>query len=178
MENTVHIEVLFYAIDPAGVRPEEQRRSVCAAGRIFTGLLRLRDATSERLLMEFGVQTGGWMSRQSPFAERGEYPTNTTWGTYKPENYPDTAFPALAEETTLSTEQTGKLCGFRVPDPPGTGRTYLMLHFAGRKGSEGCISTPNTAAWKAFCEEMKRLHQHGISSIPLRVIYCGEKPRG
>ena len=176
MERTFRIEVIFYGTDPTGVLAEEQRHSICAAGRIFTGQLRLREAGSERLLLEFGVQTGGWMSRQSPFAERGDYPADTTWGANTPEDNPDTAFPELTEETILSTERTGKLQGFRIPDPPGTGRTCLMLHASERKGSEGCLSTQDVAAWKAFCGEMERLYHAGIASVPLRVIYCGEKP--
>lgn len=176
MEKASRIEVIFYGTEPTGVRAEEQRHSICASGRIFTGQLRLREMGSDRLLLEFGVQTGGWMSQQSPFAERGNYPPDTGWGNYAPEDYPDTAFPALSEETTLCTKRTGKLRGFRVPDPPGTGRTCLMLHFAERKGSEGCLSTRDAAAWNAFCTEMERLHDAGIASVPLRVIYSGEKP--
>ncbi len=174
--NAVRIEVLFYDTDPQGVLAADQRRSLCASGRIFIGHLHLRESESDRSLLDFSVQTGGWMSRQSPFAERGDFPPDSMWGHYNPSDYPDTAFPALDYETSLGTARTGKLRGFRIPDPPGTGRTFLMLHFAERKGSEGCISTPDAGAWETFCSIMAALHTAGIEQIPLRVFYTGSIP--
>lgn len=173
-----YIEVILHHTSSPGdgeVTPEQQHRSLCASGRVFYGHLRLR-AASERLLLEFAVQSGGWMSSDSPFARAGLFPADATWGHYDPLLYPDTSFPALSEPTVLFTERTGKLRGFRVPDPPGTGRTCLMLHFAERLGSEGCISTPDLVSWLQFCSLMADLHSRSISSIPLRVIYPGPRP--
>ncbi len=162
------VEVLFFLAISGVQHRDEQCRSLCASGRVFFGTLRLRSATLDRILLEFPVQSGGWMSPASPFARAGLFPRNTTWGTYSPAVFPDTVFPDI-RFSRLSTERTGSLRGFRVPDPPGTGRTDLMLHFAERLGSEGCISTPNLTAWLSFCNAMSHLRASGIKSIPLRV---------
>ncbi len=162
------VEVLFYRAISGVQRQDEQCRSLCASGRVFFGTLRLRSATLDRVLLEFPVQSGGWMSPTSPFARAGCFPNDTTWGTYSLADFPDTVFPDI-RSTQLFTERTGSLRGFRVPDPPGTGRTDLMLHFAERLGSEGCISTPDRAAWLSFCAAMSHLRESGIHSIPLRV---------
>lgn len=178
MAVTPHIEVILYKALPADascVRPEEQHRSLCASGRVFFGYLRLRGEL-DRLLMEYPVQSGGWMSPDSPFARAGRFPADATWGHYNPLSFPDTSFPALTEPTVLFTERTGKLRGFRVPDPPGTGRTYLMLHFAERLGSEGCISTPDRDSWLRFCSIMSELASSGIPSLPFVVLYPGPQP--
>ncbi len=166
-----HAEVVFYAVGAAPVRREEQRNSLCASGCVRLGVLRLRSALLHRLLLEMSVQTGGWMSANSPFARAGLFPANAAWGAYNPADFPDTCFPDIGS-TRLGTERTGNLRGFRVPDPPGAGRTFLMLHFAERYGSEGCISTPDAAAWRTFCSTMADLHAAGILSIPLRICYC------
>ncbi len=167
----VHTEVIFYAVSANPVRREEQRRSLCASGCVRLGVLRLRSTALHRLLLEMPVQTGGWMSANSPFARAGLVPDDTTWGAYNPADLPDTCFPNIGN-TELGTERTGKLRGFRVPDPPGTGRTFLMVHFAERYGSEGCISTPDPAAWQQFCSIMADLHAAHVPTIPLRICYC------
>lgn len=157
------------------VDPLQQRRSYCASGHIFTGVLELSDASGETTL-RMPVLTGGWMSLDSPFHREGLCPQNATWGSYDPLLYPDTAFPALPGETRLGTERTGSLRGFRVPDPPGTGRSALMVHDSSRYGSEGCICTPDPELWERFCDEMARLFLSGITSIPLRVVYTCPSP--
>lgn len=163
-----HAEVIFYAVASRPVQEEEQKNSLCASGRVLLGVLRLRAATLHRLLLEMPVQTGGWMSAGSPFARAGLFPRNSTWGAYNPADFPDTCFPNIGQ-TFLSTRRSGKLRGFRIPDPPGTGRTDLMLHFAERFGSEGCISSPDSAAWRDFCCLMQQLCEHGIERIPLLI---------
>ena len=62
----VHTEVIFYAVSANPVRREEQRRSLCASGCVRLGVLRLRSTALHRLLLEMPVQTGGWMSANSP----------------------------------------------------------------------------------------------------------------
>ncbi len=167
-----HVEVVFYGAASTPVRKEEQLHSLCAAGRVFLGVLRLRSATLHRLLLEMPVQTGGWMSAASPFARAGQYPRNAAWGAYCPADFPDTCFPDIGK-TFLSTSRSGKLRGFRIPDPPGTGRTDLMLHAAERFGSEGCISTPDLSAWLLFCSLMQQLSEGGTDRIPLLVRFPG-----
>ena len=167
--------ICFDSISPAGVDGAEQRDSLCASGFVFVGQLHLR-GTDGQCMVTLPVQTGGWMSRFSPFARAGLCPADTSWGSYVPQNYPDTAFPALSAPTSLGTLRTGMLRGFRVPDPPGTGRTDLMVHAAERFGSEGCISTPDAAGWEAFCAQMAALYAAGVGSIPLEVIYTCEPP--
>lgn len=162
------VEVLFYRAVSGVQRRDEQHHSLCASGRVFFGILRLRSAVLDRFVLEFSVQSGGWMSPDSPFARAGLFPKNTTWGTYSPAEFPDTVFPDI-RATQLFTERTGSLRGFRVPDPPGTGRTNLMIHSSERLGSEGCVSTPDLAAWLSFCAAMSHLRDSGINSIPLRV---------
>ncbi len=166
-----HVEVIFYAVGAEQVRCEEQRNSLCASGCVRLGVLRLRSSGLHRLLLEMPVQTGGWMSANSPFARAGLFPADTTWGAYNPSDFPDTCFPDIGS-TMLGTERTGRLRGFRVPDPPGTGRTFLMLHAAERYGSEGCISTPDLSTWRIFCAFMDDWRAMGFASIPLRICYC------
>ena len=169
------VQVVFAGVAAAGVNPAEQRASRCASGYVFEGRLELLGEGGS-VLLALPVQTGGWMSSDSPFARAGLCPADPTWGTYNPLHYPDTAFPALAGETTLGTLRTGRHRGFRVPDPPGTGRTYLMVHASTRFGSEGCISCPAEREWELFCEHMAALHESGVESIPLRVVYACRLP--
>lgn len=148
--------------------PEQLGGSYCASGYIFLGELTLFLGNSSLTLP---VQSGGWMNADSPFKRAGLCPADASWGAYVPELYPDTAFPALPGPTSLGTLRTGKRRGFRVPDPPGTGRSALMVHDSERYGSEGCISTPAGEQWERFCVYMNELYQSGIESIPLRVLY-------
>lgn len=163
-----YVEVHFGERAEQGVSPEQIEGSYCASGYVYLGKLVLRSGAG---VWELPVQTGGWMSPESPFARDGLCPTLPLWGAYLPREYPDTAFPALPGDTQLGTLRTGKLRGFRVPDPPGTGRSALMVHDSVRFGSEGCISTPPGEAWELFCAEMARLHSLGVQSLPLRVVY-------
>lgn len=164
----LYIEVHFTEISATPVRAAEHEASLCASGYVFLGRLQLHHGAE---LLELAVQTGGWMSAESPFARESRCPASPEWGSYTPPLYPDTAFPALPGETSLGTLRTGKRRGFRVPDPPGTGRSALMVHDSVRFGSEGCISTPPGEAWENFCAVMHNLHTQGVQSIPLRVIY-------
>ena len=167
-EPTVHVEVRFTERAERPVSEAEHEGSYCASGYVFLGRLVLRGCGEE---LELPVQTGGWMNADSPFKRAGHCPADPTWGAYEPRMFPDTAFPALDRETTLGTLRTGKRRGFRVPDPPGTGRSALMVHDSVRYGSEGCISTPAGEAWEAFCAAMERLNAAGVQSVPLRVAY-------
>lgn len=126
--------------------------------------------------MELAVQTGGWMSSDSPFCRAGLCPDDTHWGAYEPMLYPDTAFPALDGETIMRTERSGRLRGFRIPDPPGTGRSALMIHDSARFGSEGCISTQDVQGWEKFCVFMQEINARGVESIPLHVTYACDAP--
>lgn len=171
-DTPVYIEVHFTERALAPVRKEEHENSLCASGYVFLGHLHLHGHKPCAL----PVQTGGWMNADSPFARAGLCPTPPAWGTYTPQQYPDTAFPALPYATTLGTLRTGMRRGFRVPDPPGTGRSALMVHDSARFGSEGCISTPCGETWDRFCAIMQELHEHGVQHIPLRVIYDCQPP--
>ena len=169
------VQVVFAGVAAAGVNPAEQHASYCASGYVYEGRLELLDEEgAPRLTLP--VQSGGWMSHDSPFARAGLCPADPTWGAYNPLHYPDTTFPALAGETTLGTLRTGVHRGFRIPDPPGTGRTFLMVHASTRFGSEGCISSPAEREWELFCEAMAELHERGVESIPLRVVYEQSRP--
>ena len=172
-EETAYIEVRFTSRSTEPVREAQQEGSLCASGYVYLGSLKLICAD---MCCELPVQTGGWMNADSPFARAGLCPKSTAWGAYSPHLYPDTAFPVLPGDTILFTLRTGKRCGFRVPDPPDTGRTALMVHDSVRYGSEGCISTPSGPAWDAFCATLHDLHTRGVTSIPLRVIYDGPSP--
>lgn len=163
-----YIEVHFTERSATPVRESEQEGSLCASGYVFLGELRLTCAEGACTLP---VQTGGWMHADSPFARENRCPTSPAWGEYTPTLYPDTAFPPLPAATTLGTLRTGTRRGFRVPDPPGTGRCALMVHDSARFGSEGCISTPAGEPWERFCAILHRLHSLGIAAIPLRVTY-------
>lgn len=164
------VRVVFSQVDPIGVHPEEQRASYCASGHVFLGEMLLLDAEAHPL-MALPVQSGGWMSKDSPFAREGLCPADPTPGHYEPRLYPDTAFPQLPAPTTLGTLRTGMHRGFRVPDPPGTGRSFLMIHASTRYGSEGCISTPDLELWEQFCDHLAALYAAGFVSIPLCVVY-------
>ena len=170
---SVYVE--FDSTSGSPLMASEQGHSYCASGRIFTGRLQLRSAEGTALLT-LRVQTGGWMSAESPFARAGHCPADPAWGAYTPLSYPDTAFPALPGPTLVSTLRTGRLRGFRIPDPPGTGRSSLMIHASARRGSEGCISTPENADWESFCAEMEALQRAGIRQLPLRVDYTCPPP--
>lgn len=169
------VRVHFTRIAEAQTHPEGQGVSYCASGYVFLGKLELVGADGS-LLSELEVQTGGWMSTDSPFARQKLCPPNPTWGSYVPQEYPDTAFPLLSEPTVLGTLRTGRLRGFRVPDPPGTGRSWLMVHDSTRRGSEGCITTPPGELWEAFCAYMAQWHAEGRESIPLTVSYTCAPP--
>ena len=164
------VVVVFHSAESGKVSSEEQRKSLCASGYVFCGEMQLLDARGN-LVLELAVQSGGWMSPDSPFAREGLYPVDAAWGSYEPCQYPDTAFPALAAPTELGTLRTGMHRGFRVPDPPGTGRSYLMVHASTRYGSEGCISTPDAEGWELFCAHMAALHESGVEAVPLEVTY-------
>lgn len=172
-EKTACVEVRFAERAAQLVDEGQQENSLCASGYVYLGVLNL---TCGELRLVLPVQTGGWMSADSPFVRAALCPENTAWGAYNPRLYPDTAFPALPGDTVLGTLRTGKRRGFRVPDPPGTGRSALMVHDSVRFGSEGCISTPPGAAWEAFCAAMLDLHSQGVESIPLRVVYDCPEP--
>lgn len=163
---TPFIEVLLFRAISGIQRRDEQLNSLCASGHIFFGILRLRSASLDRLMLEMPVQSGGWMSKDSPFARAGLFPEDTTWGAYSPTDFPDTVFPDIPSSQVF-TERTGKLQGFRIPDPPGTGRTDLMIHFSERLGSEGCVSTPCRALWLSFCSLMAQFRASGIASVPI-----------
>lgn len=168
------VEVVFAERAKREVLEHEQGASLCAAGYVYTGSLRLHAGARS---VQLPVQTGGWMNADSPFARAGLCPpASAKWGEYAPQLLPDTAFPALAEPTMLSTERTGKRRGFRVPDPPGTGRSALMVHVAERYGSEGCISTPDLEGWEAFCSAMAELRSAGHDAVPIRVVYTSPLP--
>lgn len=169
------VVVTFHRAESGKASREEQRRSLCASGYVYSGKLQLL-GEGARVVLELPVQTGGWMSADSPFARAGLYPADATWGNYEPTDYPDTAFPALPEPTELGTLRTGMHRGFRVPDPPGTGRSYLMVHASTRYGSEGCISTPDADGWERFCACMAELHERGVQAIPLQVSYTCAAP--
>lgn len=168
-----YIEVQFTERSAAPVREAEQEGSLCASGYVFLGELRLFCGGE---ICTLPVQTGGWMHADSPFARENRCPASPTWGMYDPTLYPDTAFPLLPTDTTLATLRTGKRRGFRVPDPPDTGRSALMVHDSARFGSEGCISTPSGEHWEHFCAIMHELHSRGLAHIPLRVTYLCPPP--
>lgn len=171
---STNVRVVFTERVTLPMNSQEQGNSYCASGFLFLGTLTL---TAGQASLTLPVQTGGWMSADSPFHREGICPADPTWGAYSPTDYPDTAFPALATETTLSTLRTGMRRGFRIPDPPDTGRSSLMVHASHRCGSEGCISTPQSELWEAFCHYMEQLHHQGISSIPLCVSYTCPPPQ-
>ena len=170
---TAQAEVIFDKRAATLVNPQEQEASYCASGYVYMGKLTLR--SGERTC-ELEVQTGGWMNEDSPFKRMGLCPTCSEWGAYEPQAFPDTAFPAVVKKTSLSTLRTGTRRGFRVPDPPGTGRSALMIHDSARYGSEGCISTPKGKRWEEFCSMMEELHNAGVESIPLHVTYACPTP--
>lgn len=172
-EKNARVDVLFTERSPVRMSEQEQEGSYCASGYLYLGQLTYRQGEDE---LKLEVQTGGWMNEDSPFKRAGLCPLQPVWGEYDPQLYPDTAFPALEAETTLGTLCTGKRQGFRVPDPPGTGRSALMVHASSRRGSEGCISTPRNEQWLLFCKHMEQLHAQGIESIPLRVAYACPPP--
>lgn len=163
------VVVTFTEIAARPVSAEQQEASFCAAGHVFLGTLELRSPAGT--LLTLPVQTGGWMNEDSPFCRAGLCPANPSWGAYDPSHYPDTAFPALPGDTILGTERTGRRRGFRIPDPPGTGRSALMIHDSARFGSEGCISTQDLSGWEIFCRYMAQLHSEGSAALPLRVVY-------
>lgn len=169
------VSVCFTHVLAGAVPPAEQGASYCASGYVYQGKLELL-ASDGSLLLELPVQSGGWMSADSPFARAGLCPLNPTPGAYDPHAYPDTAFPALDGPTELGTLRTGRLRGFRIPDPPHTGRSSLMVHDSVRVGSEGCISTPPGEAWEAFCNYLAHLQKAGVQSLPLRVVYTCPAP--
>ena len=169
------VVVEFCSAESPERHPEEQHASYCASGRVFHGTMRLC-AEDGSTLVALPVQSGGWMCEDSPFRRAGLCPPDATWGAYDPLMYPDTAFPALPEPTCLGTLRTGRHRGFRVPDPPGTGRTFLMVHASTRYGSEGCISCPDGADWERFCAELARLNEAGVDSLPLVVRYTCPPP--
>lgn len=171
----LRVEVMFDRRVAEVVRAEEQGSSYCASGYVYLGQMVVWGGDGMPLV-DMPVQTGGWMCEDSPFVREGHCPQCVEWGAYQPLSYPDTAFPDLVEDTTLGTQRTGKRQGFRIPDPPGTGRSALMIHPAERCGSEGCISTHAAAAWEVFCDLMERLHSSGIESVPLRVTYACPPP--
>ena len=166
----LRVRVRFSGVSASGAKPEEQRASRCASGYVFEGLMELCDAEGCPLV-SLPVQSGGWMCEDSPFTRAGLFPEDATWGAYEPRLYPDTAFPALEGETLLGTLRTGRHRGFRIPDPPGTGRSFLMVHSSTRFGSEGCISCPDGEEWERFCSFLAELFAQGVKSIPLRVAY-------
>ena len=169
------VEVAFDRIADQSVFNEDLLASFCASGRVFMGRMDLYDETG-RCIVSQEVQTGGWMSRNSPFKRQGLAPRNARLGSYDPSQYPDTAFPVLEEETSVETIRTGSLKGFRIPDPVNTGRTSLMIHASERYGSEGCISATGGEKWAIFCEKMAHLRAQGVESIPLRVVYTCTPP--
>lgn len=170
-----HVEVYFDSIHDRLMPWDFIEASLCASGHLFTGRMELWDEYGRCVVVQ-EVQTGGWMSRNSPFRRQGNYPRNTKRGSYTPSQYPDTAFPVLEEPTTLDTEQTTALHGYRIPDPPGTGRTGLMIHSSERLGSEGCISASGGIKWAIFCAKMKHFRDMGLESIPLSVHYLCTPP--
>ena len=169
------VEALFDRRVADAVSSAEQGASYCASGYLFLGQLVVWGSDGLPLV-DMPVQSGGWMCVESPFVREGLCPPCAEWGAYHPLLYPDTAFPALAYDTTLGTLRTGKRQGFRIPDPPGTGRSALMIHAAERCGSEGCISTHASAEWAVFCDLMARLHGCGVEYVPLRVSYACPPP--
>ena len=164
------VYVCFTETASAADRPQEQGASYCASGRVFLGVMQLLTPTG-RCLVSLPVQSGGWMCEDSPFRRDMLCPADPTWGAYDPLLYPDTAFPALAQPTTLGTLRTGRYRGFRIPDPPGTGRRFLMVPSSTRYGSEGCISCPPGEDWELFCSHMAQRLAQGVSAIPLQVVY-------
>lgn len=166
-------EVVFTERAARPVLCAEQENSYCASGFVFLGTLTLMAHGAPMVLP---AQTGGWMCSDSPFVRGGLCPSDASCGAYDPLLYPDTAFPSLPAATTLGTLRTGKRCGFRIPDPPGIGRSALMVHAASRYGSEGCISIPPCVEWARFCDVLAGLHEAGIERIPLRVIYTCPPP--
>lgn len=169
------VQVVFTSAEHPARLPGDQGASYCASGRVFLGSMRLC-AADGACLVSLPVQSGGWMCEDSPFKRAGLFPVDPAWGAYDPLQYPDTAFPALQEVTSLGTLRTGRYRGFRIPDPPGTGRSFLMVHSSTRFGSEGCISCPPGEKWEYFCEQMALLQSAGIESLPLEVLYTCAPP--
>ena len=174
-DTAAQVRVCFSHAAHAGSHPEEQGASYCASGHVFLGSMELCRADGSAILT-LPVQSGGWMCEDSPFKRAGLYPPSPAWGEYDPLQYPDTAFPCLPGPTTLGTLRTGRYRGFRIPDPPGTGRSFLMVHSSTRYGSEGCISCPPGEEWELFCEHMARLHSRGVQSLPIHVTYTCPGP--
>lgn len=169
-----YVEVQFTRCAEDVVAPAEQGVSYCASGRTYVGRMVVWGHTGEPLLVA-AVQSGGWMSLNSNFVTNGICPHDSLPGRYDPQEYPDTAFPRLAHETTMSTLRTGSLHGFQLV-APNTGRFALMIHYAERYGTEGCISTADTEVWEKFCEMMRSHSRRGIRYVPVRVSYACEPP--
>lgn len=174
-ESSPRVEVYFDRAYEVSMPTEHRHNSLGASGYLFTGRMELWDENGECVVTQ-NVQSGGWMSANSPFRRSGNYPRNPRKGAYDPTHYPDTAFPVLTEETVLATRQTTELYGYAIPNPPDTGRTGLMVHSTERLGSEGCISASKGVKWAIFCSKMEQFHDMGIENIPLRVTYLCESP--
>lgn len=166
------VEVYFDRAREVDLPSDQRHTSLGASGFLFTGRMELWDENGECVVSQ-DVQSGGWMSFNSPFRRAGNYPRARA---YNPREYPDTAFPVLSEVTSMDTVRTTALNGYHIPDPPGTGRSGLMVHSSERLGSEGCISTSGGVKWAVFCGKMDHFRSLGFDNIPLRVIYLCNPP--
>lgn len=174
------IEVNFDTrCDTKPVIRTEKKNSFCASGYVFEGTATVHYVGTDET-RSFPVQTGGWMSADSPFYRAGNHPSASdaaNWN-YNPTDYPDTAFPAFDGSGTLSTTRGGNTVdGFEIKGyPSSSGRSDLYLHVKERYGSEGCVST-GTSDWEVFCAEMKKANESGKFTIPITVTYlCPDSP--
>lgn len=113
---------------------ETSSNTICPSGYVFKGIgtVTYNDSTT----MTFPVQSGGWMSRVSPFNKPSEDDVNASFPAKK---WPDTCCPSAVSAIHTGSNPSGYL----IDVDPATNRSGIRMHIAKRIGSEGCISVLN-----------------------------------